>query len=328
MGIDVIPFVASSDPAVTHALTEAWQTLSGFPITEPHRSDLFDYFKALDEVLVVLTDTGDAASVEAVMTHIDYLAGKAGCHIASILGGSYFTTERQIILDALDNIGAVLRTTARPWPEQPPDGIPGDVFSLILEAEAKLAGWCSREKALTLVRTILQENPKTCVEIGIFGGRSLVPCAAALRHIGAGAIYGIEAWSPRVATENITNAVNDDWWSKVDFGRIKNEFYQFVAATGLTAQVRVIEAPSGRAASLFDHIDFLHIDGSHAVLNAAEDVILYASKVRSGGIVVFDDVNWQSTAPARELLAVLCDTIAVLKDPATGLDICAVLRRR
>ena len=75
-------------------------------------------------------------------------------------------------------------------------------------------------------------------------------------------------------------------------------------------------------------IDFLHIDGSHSMINAAEDVILYARKVRRGGIVVFDDVNWQSTAPALELLGTLCDTVTMLKDPDSGRDICAVLRRR
>jgi predicted O-methyltransferase YrrM len=222
----------------------------------------------------------------------------------------------------------ILQEILRSRPEQPPEGIPEDVFTLILKAEAKLVGWCSREKALVIAHTVLQERPSICVEIGIFGGRSLVPCAAALRHIGAGEIYGIEAWSPNVAIENVTNEGNDDWWSKVDFARIKQEFYRFVAATNLTPHVRVIEAPSGRAASLFDQIDFLHIDGSHSVINAAEDVILYARKVRSGGIVVFDDVNWQSTGPALELLGALCDTVTVLKDPESGLDTCAVLRRR
>ena len=249
------------------------------------------------------------------MTHIDYLADKAGCNAAVILGGGHFTTDRQIILDALTNTGAVLQEVSRNRPEPPPEGLPEDVFTLILEAEAKLAGWCSREKALVIARTVLRERPKTCVEIGVFGGRSLVPCAAALRHIGAGEIYGIEAWSSGVATEYVTNEVNDDWWSKVDFARIKQEFYRFVAATNLTQHVRVIEAPSGRAAALFDEIDFLHVDGSHSMVNAAEDVILYARKVRRGGIVVFDDVNWQSTAPALELLGALCDTVTDAEGP-------------
>jgi predicted O-methyltransferase YrrM len=328
MGIDVVSASAGSDQVLHGALTAAWQTLSGFRIALPRPTDLFGYFNALDQVLMALAESGEIEPVEGIMSHVDYLAGKAGCPAAIVLGGGHFTTDPQIILDALANISAVLQGASLHLPEPPPDGIPEDVFTLILEAEAKLAGWCSREKALLIARTVLQERPKTCVEIGVFGGRSLIPCAAALRHLGAGEIYGIEAWSPDVAIENVTNEANDDWWSKVDFACIKQEFYRFVAATNLTRHVRVIEAPSARAAGLFDQIDFLHIDGAHSVINAAEDVILYARKVRRGGIVVFDDVNWRSTAPALELLGALCDTVTVLKDPGTGLDICAMMRRR
>jgi predicted O-methyltransferase YrrM len=328
MGIDVVSASAGSGQVVQSALAAAWQTLSGFRVAVPLEPDLFVYFKTLDGVLMALAETGEIEPVEAVMSHVDYLAEKAGCHTAVVLGGGHFTTHPQIIADALTNIGLVLQATVRSRSDEAPEGIPADVFSLILEAEAKLAGWCSREKALTIARIVLEEHPKTCVEIGVFGGRSLMPCAAALRHNGEGEIYGIEAWSPNVAIEQATNTVNDDWWSKVDFAGIKREFYRFAAATNLTAHVRLIEAPSGRAAGLFDQIDFLHIDGSHSMVNAAEDVILYARKVRSGGIVVFDDVNWASTAPARELLGALCDTVTVLKDPESGLDICAVLRRR
>jgi predicted O-methyltransferase YrrM len=328
MNIEIVPNSSGTDKALHGALTVAWETLAGFRVAVPQRSDLFVYFKSLDDVLTGLNEAGGTEPVEAVMNHVEYLAEKAGCHTAVILGGGHFAAHPQVILDALANIGSVLKSAAQKQPEPSPEDVPEDVFSLILEAEAKLAGWCSREKALVIARTILQERPTICVEIGVFGGRSLIPCAAALRHIGAGAIYGIEAWSPNVAIENPTNEVNDDWWSKVDFSRIKQEFFRFIAATNLTQHVRVIEASSNRAAGLFDRIDFLHIDGSHSIVNAAEDVILYARKVPPGGIIVFDDINWQSTAPARALLEAICETVTVLKDPESGLDICAVYRRR
>lgn len=328
MGADVVSPFTETHEALHIALSSAWQTLSRFRVAASRRSDLFAYFEALDEVLINLNDAGSVDLAGAIMSHVDYLADKAGCPSAVVLGGGGFIADLQIILDALTNVSAILQAEALKRPEQPPEGIPSDVFTLILKAEKQLAGWCTREKALLIARTVLQERPEVCVEIGIFGGRSLVPCAAALRHIGVGAIYGIEAWSSNVATENATNEVNDRWWSNVDFVRIKQDFYGFVCATNLTQHVRLVESPSGRAAGLFDQIDFLHIDGSHSLVNAAEDVILYARKVRSGGIVVFDDVNWQSTAPARELLAALCSTVTVLKDPDTGLDVCAVLRRR
>jgi predicted O-methyltransferase YrrM len=327
MDIDVIPASAKTELALQSALTSAWQILSQFRAGVAQQNDLFIYFKSLDDVLTGFSESGALESVESVMRHVFYLADRAGCGSAIILGGGSFAVEPQIILDTLANVSTELSAISGRRAVSPPDGIPAEVFALVLEAEARLTGWCSREKALTMVRTILQERPQICVEIGVFGGRSLVPCAAALRHNGVGVIYGIEAWSQGVAVANPTNDVNDEWWSKVDFSRIKQEFYRFISATNLTHQVRVIEAPSGRAAVLLDQIDFLHIDGSHSVVNAAEDVILYARKVRSGGIVVFDDVNWQSTAPARELLNSLCDTVTMLQDPESGQDICAVLRR-
>lgn len=310
------------------ALTSAWKTLAGLDCITPPQTNLFNYFTALDEVLIRLSRYGMIDVVEAIMIHVGYLADTVGYQSAELLGGRSFSADSQVIIDTLNNISAEFAPALRRARERPPEGIPDDVFALILEAESKLDGWCSRDKALLIASSVLRDRPRVCVEIGVYGGRSLVPCAAALRHIGAGIIYGIEAWSHDVAIENVTNKGNDEWWSNVDFARIKREFYRFVASTGLTTQVRVIEAPSGRAASLFDDIDFLHIDGSHSMVNAAEDVILYVRKVRRGGIVIFDDINWKSTAPARELIAVFCESIAVLKDPKTGMEVCEVLRRR
>jgi predicted O-methyltransferase YrrM len=324
----IVSAFVDTELALQDTLALVWPTLSRFHIQIPQSTGLFAYLKCVDDVLTALKASGAGVSVEAAMSHVSYLADKAGCDPDILLKGGDFIVDPLLTMEAITNIDAVLQMVPQERVEQPPEGMPEDIFASILEAEAQLVGWCSREKALVIAQTVLQERPVICVEIGVFGGRSLVPCAAALRHIGAGTIYGIEAWSPNVAVENITNEINDEWWSKIDFASIKREFYRFVAATNLTQHMRLIEAPSGRAAALFDHIDFLHIDGSHSMINAAEDVILYARKVRSGGIIIFDDVNWQSTAPARELLGALCDTVTVLKDPESGLDICAVLRRR
>lgn len=325
MDFETFPVLGNSQVVLDRAVVQAWPSLGCEP---PVGASVFGFFRALSEVLAAARGPGAPAMVAAVMGHVDYLAAKADCVAAALLNGDPFSTTPQVIIDALANIAALLRA---PWPGVAPagtTGLPAEVESLIIEAEGRLPGWCSRQKAVCLAETVLAERPLVCVEIGIFGGRSLVPVAAALRQNGAGAIYGIEAWSPAVAVENTTNAANDDWWSTVDFDRIKHDFYRFIVDMSLTRHVRVIEAPSARAAGLFDTIDFLHIDGSHSVLNAAEDVILYARRVRPGGIVVFDDVNWNSTALARGLLESLCEPVRMLTDAVTGKDMCAVLRRR
>ncbi|WP_048647177.1 class I SAM-dependent methyltransferase [Nitratireductor soli] len=193
-------------------------------------------------------------------------------------------------------------------------------------AENCLEGWCSRAKAVALTNAIIEEQPQLCVEIGIFGGRSIVPCAAALRQNGSGVIYGIETWSPAIATEHFTSEENDSWWQQVDFPRIKQDFFAFIALHGFTEQIRVIEKTSRDAASLFDAIDFLHIDGAHSVFNAAEDVVLYASKLKIGGIVVLDDIDWPTTGPAHEILKSIAEPLTTINDDE-GKPACAFMRK-
>jgi predicted O-methyltransferase YrrM len=184
-------------------------------------------------------------------------------------------------------------------------GVPAGVLALIKAAEQHLQGWCSRAKALAMSRLVLAEQPQVCVEIGVFGGRSLIPCAAALAANGTGHIYGIECWDPQEAVRNAMNPANDAWWLNIDFAAIKHAFVRFVVDHQLTVQVRILETSSRHVAGMFGAIDFLHIDGSHAVIGAAEDVLLYATKVRPGGIIVFDDANWDTTQAAQQMLAAM-----------------------
>lgn len=232
-----------------------------------------------------------------VMIHVDYLADKARTTREAVLSGRQIEVLPQILHDALHNIRAVLATAVAA--KATPVGGVSDVIAL---AEAALQGWCSREKALAIAGIVAAERPKLCVEIGVYGGRSLVPAAAALRANGEGVIYGIETWRPEVAVEHDTNAENDAWWQKTDFGAVKTAFLKFIVDNGLATQVRLIEAPSADAASLFGTIDYLHIDGAHSTYNAAEDVVLYARKVRSGGIIIMDDTDWPTTGPAVAIL--------------------------
>lgn len=197
----------------------------------------------------------------------------------------------------------------------------------LLEASRKLDGWCSAEKADLLFRLVKESRPETCVEIGIFGGRSIVPIAAALLQNGSGRVFGIETWSPIVATEYVTSEQNDDWWRKVDFPAIKARFIGFLCEHHLTTVIRIVEAPASRAASIFDRIDFLHIDGAHSMMNAAEDVVLYSKLVPSGGIVVFDDVNWPSTQPAVTILSSVCEKLVELRNEKGDVD-CVAFRKK
>ncbi|MBT9370037.1 class I SAM-dependent methyltransferase [Rhizobium sp. CSW-27] len=252
------------------------------------------YFSRLSETLQNLSEPRR----KAVMVHVDYLAQKAGTSSLSILNGDSFSVNPQVHEDAKKNIDSELSHS---------DGVgvsasAASVSEVVNRSQKELQGWCSDEKANYIVDVILELKPEVCVEIGVYGGRSLVPAAAALRANQKGVIYGIETWSPQVAVEYKTTVVNDEWWLKVDFSKIKSSFLKFIVENGLSDFVKLIELPSASASTAFTEIDYLHIDGAHSVFNAAEDVVLYAKKVRKGGVIIMDDANWKTTESAVRIL--------------------------
>ena len=294
-------------------LASGWAALARFGIGPAGTGDASDFFGAAGRAEILLCDSGLLEVGAAIAAHTSYLADKRQLADAALLG-SVEQAADLLTHDAICNIAAVLNQTPDWRPAAVPDpaeqeaqaaGVPAGVLAVIKAAEQELQGWCSREKAVAMARLVLQEKPNVCVEIGIFGGRSLVPCAAALQANGAGRIYGVECWNGSEAVRNATNEPNDAWWLSIDFAAIKENFLRFVVDRRLTREVCIIEASSRHAAAMFESIDFLHIDGSHAVIGAAEDVLLYATKVRPGGIIVFDDTQWPTTLPAQHMLAAL-----------------------
>jgi predicted O-methyltransferase YrrM len=186
----------------------------------------------------------------------------------------------------------------------------------LMTAVTALEGWCSPQKSLLLYSLARAHKPQTVVEIGIYGGRSIVPIAAALKDNGVGQVYGIETWSGSAAVSYRTNIANDFWWQNIDFSKLKGDFLQFVVQHQLQDTIRVVEAASDRCGGLFDRIDMLHIDGGHSTYGAAQDVVNYVSKVPSGGIIVYDDINWPSTAAGLDILRDSCRLLHVV--PAFG----------
>lgn len=330
---DVTPPGTAQD--LEASIAQAWPAIAGAAASSAAASDWGGVLAALRAAMVRLEALGLPQVAHGVAVHLDYLAARAGLTRDALLDGAAFDIDPLYRLDAIANVGAVLAQAQQAIAEAAEAseqagaaGVPAAVFAMIRVAERTLPGWCSREKALLIAQHVLRERPEHCVEIGVFGGRSLIPIAAALRENGTGHVHAIETWRADVAVQDATNTDNDAWWQAVDFDAIKAGLLRFVVDHGLVRQVRIVEAPSARAAALFDCIDFLHIDGSHAIVSAAEDVVLYARKLRQGALVLFDDVNWETTRPAREILAALCDPVATLTDPATGQPVCALLRRR
>ena len=177
-----------------------------------------------------------------------------------------------------------------------------------------LEGWCSEDKACAMASLITQVKPAISVEIGVFGGSSLIVQAYACRHIGVGRVYGVDPWSAAASLADAIEQKNVDWWSKVDYEKVYRGCLSAILSYDLSAVCSVFRTTSARAANLFDGIDILHIDGNHSEVASTLDVALYFPKVKSGGYVWFDDIDWveggvPTTANAQRMLSEQCTKI-------------------
>ena len=175
---------------------------------------------------------------------------------------------------------------------------------LFADIEADLAihkdGWCSLEKANTLAGLIVGMRPMLVIEIGVWAGRSLMPMAMALKAVGKGKIIGIDPWKQEASAEGQTGE-SFEWWATVDHERVFGDLNNWIAARGVGPFVEIHRCRSDQ----FEHmdtvekygmIDLLHIDGNHGEAASVYDVTHYATNVRVGGFLYFDDIEWAKKA--------------------------------
>lgn len=194
-----------------------------------------------------------------------------------------------------------------------------DIHARIDAVVPGMLGWCTPEKAKYLAGLIDTHKPELVVEIGVFGGRSLLPMAMALEAVG-GVAFGIDPWSVAAALEGEESEANRDWWSKnVDLENVFTNFVQQVLAQRLTRTCRWIRAESEAVAPMFEDasIGLLHLDSNHSELVSCRDVATWRAKVAPAGIWVLDDSNWASQAKAIEMIK--ASGFRVIRDAQTYL---------
>jgi hypothetical protein len=175
----------------------------------------------------------------------------------------------------------------------------------------QMQGWCSVEKALAMAELITVTKPAVVVEVGVFGGRSLIPMAMALKENGFGVAYGIDPWKKEYALEGKNDPANDDWWAAQDLDKVHQHAAQAIWLRDLDENCVLIRAPSQACRFLFnDGIDIFHLDGSHSELSSCRDVNLYLPKVKVGGYVWMDDCDWPTTQAAVKLLESQCKHVS------------------
>lgn len=160
-----------------------------------------------------------------------------------------------------------------------------------------LAGWCSDEKALLIMDLIHQNKFQTCIEIGVFSGKSIIPMAMVLKYNCKGIVFGIDCWNEFDATRGYEkNDNNYKWWSQINYDYYHSITLDKIKENKLSDYCRLIKQSSEKAANLFidNTIDFIHFDGNHNENFTFQDIINYFPKIKDGGYILLNDPNWLS----------------------------------
>lgn len=168
-------------------------------------------------------------------------------------------------------------------------------FLKIDEIHPKMQGWATLAKAQTLAALIVAFRPKVSVEIGVFGGRSLIPIALAHKEVG-GRVIGIDPWTAEAAVEGYDKQ-NSEWWGRQNvLNQVKDETFRWIKNLNLESCCEIIQKKSDDAPEI--DCDLCHVDGQHSEV-CRRDVIKYVLPMKKGSIVVMDDIDWTNNGVAH-----------------------------
>lgn len=179
-----------------------------------------------------------------------------------------------------------------------------DVFK-IAEHCNPLEGWTPPKKTQRLAE--LARDAALCVEVGAYGCKSLIPMA--LGANGPCRVVGIDPYSSVDSCEGWPEGhANNAWWGKLSHDWIKDramkacEEARPLLRPGVTLELLIKRGDQVVDSFEDGSIDLLHIDGNHAEEVALKDVNEWTPKVKRGGWLVFDDINWSETLKAQQRL--------------------------
>ena len=184
----------------------------------------------------------------------------------------------------------------------------------------QLQGWCSREKANTIMDVIYENRCKKCIEVGVFGGRSLLPIMRALQYNGAGKVFGVDAWDTNVAIEGLSGSdPNCLWWQKVNLNDLYFQTIKMLQKNRAKRLCVLVKKSSQEASTMFldETVDFIHLDGNHTEELAFQDVVEYFPKVKDGGYILLSDPTWYPMKRSLVFLMERADLVSTFSPRAS-----------
>lgn len=195
-------------------------------------------------------------------------------------------------------------------------------------APSDFGGGCSYQKALAMALFIKELNLQTSADIGVYRGRSLFPQAIAHKRYTKGIAYGIDPFNNLAAVQNDQPDLKeslDNFLQNTDFDKLYKAVTDIIKRFKLGKNCKLIRERSEEAKLFFSEnniqLGLVHIDGNHDTTFVSKDVNDYLPLVTEGGIVLVDDISWDSVKPALEIMHSSCVFIGNVTDSLNDFSI-------
>jgi len=182
------------------------------------------------------------------------------------------------------------------------------IIQFIADNYPKMGGWCDQEKGLEIAKLVFESKPQHIAEVGVFEGKSTLALAHACKLNGSGTVYAIDSWKKEDCIDDETNP-NQEWWSKLDLDAHYEAFVGHCVRAQVVRQMQFCRMSSWDASRSLPDMDMVHIDANHAEWPSTSDVVNWLPKLKVGGYLIMDDVNWDSTQTAIRFAEKYCTLI-------------------
>lgn len=168
----------------------------------------------------------------------------------------------------------------------------------------KMEGWCTVEKANRLFEIVQETDSRISVEIGVFGGRSLVALALGHKEKNSGFVIGIDPWKNKACLDGNNDPANDEWWMSLNMKQIYDSCQYHISLNELEGFCDTLRFRAVDMADIFPNrsIDLLHQDGNHNYASITNELNAWVPKLKVGGTWICDDTDWKEAASGYALL--------------------------
>lgn len=180
--------------------------------------------------------------------------------------------------------------------------------AFISDQYPKMGGWCDVEKGFQIGKLVIDSKPQRIAEIGVFEGKSTLALAYSCKLVGGGSVYAIDSWKKEDCVDDEVLA-NQEWWSKLDLDGHYEAFVRHCVRAEVVRHIQFCRMSSWDASRYLPDMDMVHIDANHAEWPSTSDVVNWLPKLKVGGYMIMDDVNWESTQTAIRFVEKYCTLI-------------------